>query len=352
MSSIIRATTTSGLQIAPDNSGSLQLQTNGTTAAVTVDTSQNTTFAGKVTSAGALTLASNGTTTAVTIDTSQNVGIGATSPGQKLDISTSGDIQARIGNSVTGAQFTYDIGRVAASGLLQFYGNQSGATGYIFSGINGERMRIDSSGRLLLGTSTVGGGLGGSPVITAQGASGQDAAIIRTTSASAGNLVLGLWNDSNTGDNTLVYFYANSTVAVKGGVDYNRTGNVIRYNTSSDATLKNIIGDADGVKSIEILNSTRIRDYSWKDDATNKPQIGVIAQELYETFKGAVAVGGDVEKTDAEGNITTEYRPWAVDKTAFTFHLVKGWQEHNRIIKEQQTIINDLKARVETLEAK
>jgi hypothetical protein len=38
MSSIIRATTTSGLQIAPDNSGSLQLQTNGTTTAVTIDT--------------------------------------------------------------------------------------------------------------------------------------------------------------------------------------------------------------------------------------------------------------------------------------------------------------------------
>jgi hypothetical protein len=45
MSSIIRATTTSGLQIVPDNSGSLILQTNGTTAALTIDTSQNVAFA-------------------------------------------------------------------------------------------------------------------------------------------------------------------------------------------------------------------------------------------------------------------------------------------------------------------
>ena len=45
MSSIIRATTTSGLQIAPDNSGSLILQTNGTTTALTIDTSQNVAFA-------------------------------------------------------------------------------------------------------------------------------------------------------------------------------------------------------------------------------------------------------------------------------------------------------------------
>jgi hypothetical protein len=48
MPSIIRATTTSGLQVAPDNSGSLQLQTNGTTTALTIDTSQNATFAGTV----------------------------------------------------------------------------------------------------------------------------------------------------------------------------------------------------------------------------------------------------------------------------------------------------------------
>ena len=66
MSSIIRATTTSGLQVAPDNSGSLQLQTNGTT-------------------------------TAVTIDTSQNVGIGTTSPAYKLDVTG----VARLGNGVT-----------------------------------------------------------------------------------------------------------------------------------------------------------------------------------------------------------------------------------------------------------
>ena len=55
MASIIRATTSSGLQVAPDNSGSLQLQTNGTT-------------------------------TAVTIDTSQNVGIGTSSPSAKLQV--------------------------------------------------------------------------------------------------------------------------------------------------------------------------------------------------------------------------------------------------------------------------
>jgi hypothetical protein len=60
------------------SASSLQLATNGTTTALTLDTSQNATFAGKVASASSLQLATNGTTTAVTIDTSQNVGLGVT----------------------------------------------------------------------------------------------------------------------------------------------------------------------------------------------------------------------------------------------------------------------------------
>jgi hypothetical protein len=48
MSTIINATTTNGVVIQPDNSGSLVLQTNNGTTALTIDTSQNTTFAGTV----------------------------------------------------------------------------------------------------------------------------------------------------------------------------------------------------------------------------------------------------------------------------------------------------------------
>jgi hypothetical protein len=45
MSTIINATTTTGVVIQPDNSGSLALQTNNGTAALTIDTSQNVAFA-------------------------------------------------------------------------------------------------------------------------------------------------------------------------------------------------------------------------------------------------------------------------------------------------------------------
>ena len=49
MSTIINATTTNGVVIQPDNSGSLVLQTNNGTTALTINTSQNATFAGQAT---------------------------------------------------------------------------------------------------------------------------------------------------------------------------------------------------------------------------------------------------------------------------------------------------------------
>ena len=55
---------------------------------------------------------------------------------------------------------------------------------------------------------------------------------------------------------------------------------------------------------------------------------------------------------DEDGNETTQYVPWAVDKTAFTFHLIAGWKAHEKIIQEQQAIIQQLQADVAALKAK
>lgn len=80
MSSIINATTTNGVVIQPDNSGSLVLQTNNGTTAVTVDTSQNTTFAKSIilngSTSGTVTVAASavsGTTTLTLPSTSGTV---------------------------------------------------------------------------------------------------------------------------------------------------------------------------------------------------------------------------------------------------------------------------------------
>jgi hypothetical protein len=186
-----------------------------------------------------------------------------------------------------------------------------------------ERMRITSGGNVIIQSTAVAGLFSGE-------------------NSNSGATNLQSWNKATSGDNKFVEFYTEGgTGTLRGSIDYNRAAGLVRYNVTSDKNLKNIIGDSDKNKSIEILNSTRIREYSWKEDESNKSQIGVIAQELHETFKGAVSVGSDEELLGTE-----EYKPWGVDKTAFTFHLVAGFQEHERIIKELQSQIDSLKNQI------
>ena len=73
---------------------------------------------------------------------------------ERLRITSNG--QVRIADANQGLRMGVDAANYKISrdstggdaGLLKFYGNQSGYTGYIFTGVNGERLRIDSSGNV------------------------------------------------------------------------------------------------------------------------------------------------------------------------------------------------------------
>ena len=133
MSTLLTAgTATSGATLSADTSGSLQIQTGSTP------------------------------TTAITIDTSQNVGIGTSSPAGKLAITTA----ATVANAlvITDAiNYTLEAG-YGGSGVGFIGGTAS--TALALWANNAEKARIDTSGNLLVGTTSKGSIPGNSIVVS------------------------------------------------------------------------------------------------------------------------------------------------------------------------------------------
>ncbi|QGH72217.1 tail fiber protein [Caudoviricetes sp.] len=111
MASIIKSTTTDGIQIIPDSTGAFAIQTNGANTALTIDTSQNATFAGTI-SSGAIT--SSGAVTASSITATNTVVMGSSFLRNRI---INGDMrvdQRNAGASVTPSSGQYLVDRFYA----------------------------------------------------------------------------------------------------------------------------------------------------------------------------------------------------------------------------------------------
>ena len=257
---------------------------------------------------GTITFPATGTWTSA-----GNVGIGTTSPARKLDIEEAGtNYQLRIGDA--GGLNYYDIGRDTSNGLLTFYGSQAAASGYVFSTVNGERMRIDTSGNLLVGTTSQLNGSYGS-ILNLKGGS-TNGIVIQTTATN--------WNP-------LTVLTTSGTLC--GYISSNNTS--ISFNATSDYRLKeNVIAMTTGLAIIQALNPVT---YDWISDKSKGE--GFIAHELAEVVP--LAVNGKKDAVNDDGSI----KPQGVDYSKIVVHLVAAIQE--------LSAKNDaLEARLAALEAK
>jgi hypothetical protein len=222
-----------------------------------------------VASSGALVLQSNGTTTAVTIDTSQNVGIGTASPGTTLDVNGLSTFRNSVRISTSSYLYSYDGGTattVRSGFLLNGAANQLG----LWTN-DTERMRITSGGDFLVQKTVASN--------TTAGISWQvnDYFAAVNTSADSGDRVVLI--NRQTSDGTLIEFrQANTnegTISVSGTtVSYNgghlsrwaqtitpKDESLVKGTVLSNLDEMNVYTDADGNPvNNEQLNKVKVSD--------------------------------------------------------------------------------------------
>ena len=244
-----------------------------------------------------------------------NVGIGTTSPTEKLQVSgnisqTGGGYLAQT-NGTNTVYWTLNPFTIANS----FGVGTAQSIPFIVGNNNTERMRIDTNGNVLVGTTS---SLSGSRINLVNGADPYPL-ILRTSGAAAGKF----WFVGPNASNNFVVFNQSATTGVfitDGGTS---------WTASSDETLKTDLKPIEN--AAEKVSTLRAVTGRYKTDEENISRAFLIAQDVQKVLPEAVSVS-------TEGTLGLAYTE--------TIPLLVA------AIKEQQTIINDLKARVEALENK
>ena len=251
------------------------------------------------------------------IDSSGNVGIGTTSPARSpLHLATSGTdyCQIHMTNGTSGS--------TSGDGLTLFTNSTDAGlmqreNSYLLFGTNDtERMRINSFGDILCG------------MTSASYLAAQDGIQIKK----AGNIRIG--GNGTAARNVMAF--VNATDGTPAQVGYIQTsGSGTAFGTTSDYRLKqNVSYEFDALTRVKQLKPAR---FNFIVDA-DKTVDGFLAHEVSDIVPEAIS--GTKDAVDDEGN--PEYQ--GIDQSKLVPLLTKA-------IQEQQEIIDDLKARIEVLEA-
>jgi hypothetical protein len=256
------------------------------------------------------------------------IGVGMDSPSQTIHVhSTSEDILGlqRTGTSTGAAYIKYiNDGGNAYIGVDDSAGGRlfvSGGSAYALSlttesardiclGTNNtERMRIDSSGRLMVGTTSA---LAGNSKLSIVG------------EATAGQQQVTLHNPATSGTRYFMAFGTEASYTERGYIAYN--GSSVFVGTVSDIKLKENIRDLDN--GLSVISKIKPRVFDWKD-GHEKNAVGFISQEIEEIKPDWVNEKDNIKFI--ESNLTSSIP-----------YIIKA-------IQEQQEQIETLKAEVQEL---
>jgi len=300
------------------------LTNTGTETLVNLTTTGNTTLGDATTDT--LTVGVTG----IVKDASGNVGIGTSSPtfdsGSGLQISRAGVSTLRLSDTTdsTNIEIKAAVGAVAVSGR--------GSYPLLFETNGTERMRIDSSGNLLVGKTAADTTTAGSAILPAYG--GANIPAMSLAGASSSNSQLGY------------HQYSTSAAAFRFYVGYG--GTVYATSTTitgiSDQRLKENIRDLDD--GLEKVLSLKPRKFDWKEGkgADIKNARGFIAQEFEIVFPDMVEEWKDPAPEGED--------PYKAVNANLIPTLVKAIQELKALVDTQASTIQSLTTRITALENK
>jgi hypothetical protein len=242
-----------------------------------------------------------------------NVGIGTSSPNFNGATGTVCHVNNSNANAWALSHYTNGTtGSGAADGFLVGY-TTDGANAYLFNyesaailfGTSGaERVRIDSSGNLLVGTTT---------------------AFAKVVSSNT----TWCYQAENTSDGNLIRFSKNGTSV--GSVTTNGTST--SYNTSSDYRLKENVQPMQG--ALDVVSQLKPVTYTWKADKSDGQ--GFIAHELQSVMPECVT--GEKDAVDEDGNPIYQ----GIDTSFLVATLTAAIQELNAKVDAQAAEIAKLK---------
>jgi len=272
----------------------------------------------------------------VVSDASGNVGIGTSSPSYKLDIATSANGRVLFNQLSTGGQprFATNLNGTTNVVTLETYGASTDPA-LAFSTASTERMRIDSSGNLLVGTTSA---VRSGDRVSVVGAGAQIASFQNSTNTS-GFSALSTLIQAN-GNNTSTYHLWANTNSVGNWYLY---GNGTSSFSSDERLKKNIETTRNGY--VEDLCKLRVVKYNWKNDSDDTPkEIGLIAQEVEQVFAGLVQE--DLNPVEDGGEKFKQLKA-----SVLPFMLLKAIQEQQAMIASQSELITQLQAQLTAVSA-
>lgn len=261
--------------------------------------------------------------------TGGNVGIGTSSPTvygsyKTLEVRGTGGGLLQIGTGASTAAYLFQDGTNAgfnniANGIITFGTN------------NTERARIDSSGKLLVGTTTGIETLTVNGYVSVQGQTSVSGAASTINTNCNGAAYYGIMVKNLSGSNSQAMTFVNSSNGFVGTIVL--SSSTTTYNTSSDYRLKHDVQPMTG--ALEKVAALKPCTYKWNVDGSDGQ--GFIAHELAEVCPQAVT--GEKDAVNEDGSI----KPQGIDTSFLVATLTAA-------IQEQQAIITALTARVAALE--